>query len=73
MRRDKKSGHELRATGTPLRSFASARLGSVGISCGTDPVAGDCIGVNTITVKIEGVNADGSASDLAALLKALSA
>ena len=58
---------ELRAVSDP------PAVGGVGISCSNDPDAGGSTGVTTITVKIEGVNAEGSASDLAALLKALAA
>ena len=64
---------ELAVLGEPDAVADPPAVGGVGISCSKDPVAGGSTGVTTITVKIEGVNAEGSASDLAALLKALAA
>ena len=58
---------------TPQANSHPPAVVSVGIICSNDPGAGDSTRVNAITVKIDGVNAEASASDLAALLKPLTA
>ena len=43
----------------------------VGISCSTDPVAGGSDRVTPIQIRLQGVDCEGQAKDLAALIKAL--